>query len=199
MKDIMNGNISYEKLIKIINETPKIWEITEGKNINNITEFFKKAAGLDIDPLDAKLLFSKKGKFRLIHNPSVRKLLFSQTTKTSLRQEIVQTRLYSYEKEVDFDKMMKAIRKFDSKFNTLSKEQKKLFQSLIDSTDISSLKQFKNLTEHMDKVLLTGLSDEQLKLLTKELSKNLDAIADQNKINTMIDDIKKANINVAPT
>ncbi len=191
LKDVMEWRISDEKLEKIIAKSPKIWDLDKTIPMNDISDFLKQTMNLKIDSTQAKLLFGKESKFTILHNDSVRKLLFSQTKKTTLFDNLkLQHTLYNYNKTADFKKVMKSLQTLDTKYNALSWEQKKFVWLIMDDMKIDSIKKLNLISDNIDRLNLSGMNYEQLKKLMNELSKNIDIITDQNKLNKIIDDIK---------
>lgn len=193
LKDVMEGRISDEKLERIIAKRPKSWNIDPHKPMNTTSDFLKEVMDLKLEPQDAKLLFGKENKFTILGNESVRELLFSQTKKTGAWNNILlEHTLYNYIQKGDFKKIMKTLQNLDTKYNTLSWEQKKLIWLIMDDMKMDSNK-LSLISKHIDKLNLSGMNYEQLKKFMNELSKNIDIVTDQNKLNKTIDDIKKLN------
>lgn len=198
LKDLMEGSISDEKFGKIIAKPLGIWDLDLESKDRNPAGFLKKAMWIDIDPAQAKLLFGQKKKFTILRNKSIRELLFDSTQKTSFARVKLQHNLYNYNKTANFKQVMISLQNLDTKYNTLSWEQKKLLWLIMDDMNIDSSKTLTLIESNIDQINVSGMNDDQLRLLMNKLSKDINIMSDKTKLDKIIDDIKKAS-NAVPT
>ncbi len=92
--------------------------------------------------------------------------------------------------KMNFGKLCVKLKDFQDKLLTVWAEKEALMINLINNGRMKNLDDIDHIIKNIDNINLTWLSPEQIKTLTKELSKDVSLVNDANKIDALIKNIK---------